>query len=250
MSTRTKLVIANVLMCVGAVPLAFFVLWVSGLLTWISGHQAIIPIGDPLRMFGPLILSFLFTAAVAGTSAAWSWDLVRSNPQSRSRAALGLRLMTAALLISPFAMVFLMSFLTVKPSLQGPQWLDSGRYSRAAIGQERSVTPALVEPKLSNVRPTMQRVPRISKAPEELDELQEIARVATRTALEGYEPMPEEWKNNLTLGAFSEGDERVFELYIAAENPADAVVISTARVNCKSRDVVVTISNRMERKRS
>jgi hypothetical protein len=101
--------IANVLMCVGAVPLAFFVMWLIGLLTLKFGHRPIIPIGDALGMLGLLVLSFLFTAAVAGTSAAWSWDLVRVNPQSRSRVALALRLMTAALLISPFAVIFLMS---------------------------------------------------------------------------------------------------------------------------------------------
>jgi hypothetical protein len=89
----------------------------------------------------------------------------------------------------------------------------------------------------------MQRVPGISTGPKELDELQEIARVATRTALEGYEPMPKEWEENLTLGTSFEGDERIFELYIAAERPEDAVVISTARVNRKSKEVVVTISN-------
>jgi hypothetical protein len=111
MSTRTKLVIANVLMAVGIVPLAFFVVWLIGFLSWISGHRPIIPIGDPLSMFGPFTLSFIFTAAVAGTSAAWSWDLVRATPQSRSRVALGLRLMTAALLISPFALLFLARFL-------------------------------------------------------------------------------------------------------------------------------------------
>jgi hypothetical protein len=96
----------------------------------------------------------------------------------------------------------------------------------------------------------MQRVPGISTAPKELDELQEIARVATRAALEGYEPMPEEWEKNLTLGTSFDGDDRIFELYIAAEKPSDAVVISTARVNRKSRNVVVTISNLAERTRS
>jgi hypothetical protein len=111
MSPRTKLAMANVLMCVGAVPLTFFVVWLTGILTWAPGYQAIIPIMDPLGMIGPLALSFIFTAAVAGTSAAWSWDLVRANPQSRSRVALGLRLMTAALLISPFALLFLARFL-------------------------------------------------------------------------------------------------------------------------------------------
>lgn len=107
MSTHIKLAIANVLMSIGSVPLAFFVVWLVGILTWAPGHRAIIPIMDPLGMIGPFVLSFIFMAAVAGTSAAWSWDLVRANPQSRSRVALGFRLMTVALLISPFAAIFL-----------------------------------------------------------------------------------------------------------------------------------------------
>jgi hypothetical protein len=111
MSTRAKLFIANVLMSVGGVPLAFFVVWLIGIVTWAPGHPAIVPIMDPLGMIGPFVLSFIFTAAVAGTSAAWSWDVVRANPQSRSRVALGLRLTTAALLMSPFALLLLMRFL-------------------------------------------------------------------------------------------------------------------------------------------
>lgn len=111
MSTHTKLVIANVLMSIGTVPLIFFVVWLTGLLTWTSGHRTIIPIGDPLSMMGPFVLSFLFAAAVAGTSAAWSWDLVRADPQNRSPVALGFRLMTASLLISPFVLLFLARFL-------------------------------------------------------------------------------------------------------------------------------------------
>lgn len=111
MSTHSKLVVANVLMGIGIVPLIFFVVWLFGFLTWTSGHQPIIPIGDPLSMMGPFILSFLFAAAVAGISAAWSWDLVRADPQNRSPIALGFRLMTASLLLSPFALLFLARFL-------------------------------------------------------------------------------------------------------------------------------------------
>ncbi len=88
----------------------------------------------------------------------------------------------------------------------------------------------------------MERVKGFSTAPTELDELQEIARVATREALEEY-IFPEEWKMNLTLGTFFDGDDRIFELYVAADRPADAIVISTARVNRKTRDVQVKISN-------
>ncbi|HEY0845605.1 MAG TPA: hypothetical protein VGE12_09560 [Noviherbaspirillum sp.] len=89
----------------------------------------------------------------------------------------------------------------------------------------------------------MERVEEISTAPSELDELQELARVATREALEAYEPLPDEWKEHLTLGTFFEGDDRIFELYVAAEQPANAVVISSARINRKTRSVSVTVSN-------
>ncbi|NNG23842.1 hypothetical protein [Telluria aromaticivorans] len=110
MSTHTKLVIANVLMTIGAIPLVFFVVWLIGILTWTPKHGAIIPIMDPIGMIGPFIMGFIITAAVAGTSAAWSWDLVRANPQNRSRVALVLRLTTVATLISPFAVLFLSRF--------------------------------------------------------------------------------------------------------------------------------------------
>jgi hypothetical protein len=97
-------------MSIGAVPLTFFVIWFIGILTWAPDHRALIPIMDPLGMIGPFVLGFIFTATVGGTSAAWSWDLARAHPQSRSRVALALRLMTAALLITPFALLFLARF--------------------------------------------------------------------------------------------------------------------------------------------
>jgi hypothetical protein len=93
----------------------------------------------------------------------------------------------------------------------------------------------------------MERVKGISTAPTELDELQELARVATRDALENYERIPAEWEENLTLGTFFEGDDRIFKLYIAAERPSDAVVISSARVNRKTKSVSVVITNLKKR---
>jgi len=80
-------------------------------------------------------------------------------------------------------------------------------------------------------------------APKELDKLQELARVATRKALEDYEPIPKEWEANLTLGTFFDGDDRIFELYVAADKPKDAIVISSARVDRKSHSVQVVITN-------
>lgn len=111
MSTHMKLVIANVLMIIGAIPLVFFVVWLIGIVTWTSEHGAIIPIMDPIGMIGPFIVGFIITAMVAGTSAAWSWDLIRANPQNRSRVALVLQLMTVGVLISPFVVLFLSKFL-------------------------------------------------------------------------------------------------------------------------------------------
>ncbi len=77
----------------------------------------------------------------------------------------------------------------------------------------------------------------------ELEDLQEIARRATREALEQYEPIPMEWEKNLTLGTFFEENYRIFELYVAGEKPSDAIIISSARVNRRDRSVKVVVSN-------
>lgn len=62
------------------------------------------------RRYGPFALSFVLTFATADAGATWPWDLVRTHPRMRSRVALGLRLMTAAVLISPLLIFFLMGF--------------------------------------------------------------------------------------------------------------------------------------------
>jgi hypothetical protein len=93
----------------------------------------------------------------------------------------------------------------------------------------------------------MEHVKGKSTAPTELDELQEIARIATKDALEEYERIPVQWEQNLTLGTFFDGDDRIFELYIAAERPADAVVISSVRVNRRTKSVNVVITNLQKR---
>ena len=73
--------------------------------------------------------------------------------------------------------------------------------------------------------------------------LEEIARAATVEALRDFEPVPENWRRELALGTLFDGDDRVFELYVPGERPADAVVISSARVNRKTKHVEVTITN-------
>jgi hypothetical protein len=71
----------------------------------------------------------------------------------------------------------------------------------------------------------------------ELEELQEIARVATVKALEGY-PITDEIRKQLVLGVRFEGDTRVFELYIPGERPQDALLISQATVDRKTKGIL------------
>lgn len=77
----------------------------------------------------------------------------------------------------------------------------------------------------------------------ELEELQEVARAATRVALEGYEPISEEWKKTLPLGILFDGEDRIFQLYVAREKPSDATVLTSARVNKATKAVSVTVTN-------
>ena len=87
----------------------------------------------------------------------------------------------------------------------------------------------------------------LAKKPKELAVLEEIARVATAEALRDFEPVPETWRRELALGTLFEGDDRVFELYVPGERPSDAIVISSARVNRKTKLVEVTITNLAKR---
>ncbi len=82
----------------------------------------------------------------------------------------------------------------------------------------------------------------------ELEELQEIARLATCKALESYDPIPQAWRDKLTIGTFFDGDYRIFELYVPGEKPSDAIIVSSARVNRNDRSVEVVISNLENRK--
>ena len=84
----------------------------------------------------------------------------------------------------------------------------------------------------------------------ELNELEEIARIATRKALEDYEPVPDEWADDLVLTTIFEGDDRIFVMYVPGERREDAIVISSTRVNRKSRAVEVSIPNREKRSAS
>lgn len=63
-----------------------------------------------------------------------------------------------------------------------------------------------------------------------LEELRERARVLTYETLKDYE-IPDGLETRIALGIGFDGDDRIFELYIPAERPEDAIVISSARLN-------------------
>ncbi|UZE26164.1 hypothetical protein LOY67_12400 [Pseudomonas sp. B21-056] len=74
-----------------------------------------------------------------------------------------------------------------------------------------------------------------------LDEMEPIAKEATRRALNEYsEPLKED-QANWTLGKFEGENEGVFEIYIPSEQPLDAKVISRARVDRRSGAVNVEV---------
>ena len=77
----------------------------------------------------------------------------------------------------------------------------------------------------------------------ELADLEEIARIATFEALQSYAAVPAELRHRWVLGIHFEGDDRVFELYVPGERPADALVYASARVNRLTRAVDVTVTN-------
>ncbi|AJA09169.1 hypothetical protein SKP52_11350 [Sphingopyxis fribergensis] len=66
-----------------------------------------------------------------------------------------------------------------------------------------------------------------------INELEPVAREATRKALEGVQKSFDLYQNdpNLTLGTIVEDDVATFQLYLAGATPADAVVLTAARVS-------------------
>ena len=74
-----------------------------------------------------------------------------------------------------------------------------------------------------------------------LDEMEPIAREATRRALNEYQEPPKSEQADWTLGRFETETEGVFEIYIPSEKPLDAKIISCARVDRRTGEVTVTI---------
>lgn len=72
-------------------------------------------------------------------------------------------------------------------------------------------------------------------------DMEEIARLATQEALAEYQDRLPEDMAQLTLGTSTQGDEVIFELYIAGETAMDDQVISQAFVNKFTGDVRVDV---------
>jgi|EndMetStandDraft_4_1072995.scaffolds.fasta_scaffold1179149_1 hypothetical protein len=84
----------------------------------------------------------------------------------------------------------------------------------------------------------------------ELTWLEEIARAATFEALQSYEAVPVELRRQLVLGTLFDGEDRIFELYVPGERPADALVFTSARINRHTRTVDVKVSNLARKSRA
>ncbi|MFC5743197.1 hypothetical protein [Dyella tabacisoli] len=74
-----------------------------------------------------------------------------------------------------------------------------------------------------------------------LDEMELIAREATRRALSEYPQPSKEDQANWTLGKFETESEGVFEIYIPSDRPLDATVISRALVDRATGEVSVEV---------
>ncbi|QDH70175.1 hypothetical protein [Marilutibacter alkalisoli] len=74
-----------------------------------------------------------------------------------------------------------------------------------------------------------------------LDEMEPIAKEATRRALSEYPEPSKEDQANWTLGKFEAESEGLFEIYIPSEQPLDAKVISRARVDRRTGAVSVEV---------
>lgn len=74
-----------------------------------------------------------------------------------------------------------------------------------------------------------------------MDEMEPIAREATRRALSYFPEPSKEEQANWTLGKFETDTEGVFEIYIPSERPSNAKVISCARVDRRKGEVSIEV---------
>ena len=74
-----------------------------------------------------------------------------------------------------------------------------------------------------------------------LSEMEPVAKEATYEALKAYTPPSDEDKEVLVLGKMLTDEAGVFELYVPADNPRDAKVITRATVSRATGQVAVEV---------
>jgi hypothetical protein len=75
----------------------------------------------------------------------------------------------------------------------------------------------------------------------QLSEMELVAKAATFEALKAYTPLSGEEKKMLTLGKVLTDETGIFELYVPADRPQDAKVVSRATVNRLTGQVAVEV---------
>lgn len=76
------------------------------------------------------------------------------------------------------------------------------------------------------------------------DEIFEVAKSAIREALKNHVMPPDDQLENLTWGFFvgnKHDEQRIFELYIAADKPENAQVLAEARVSRRTGEADVKV---------
>ncbi|BEV71189.1 hypothetical protein THUN1379_06710 [Paludibacterium sp. THUN1379] len=74
-----------------------------------------------------------------------------------------------------------------------------------------------------------------------ITDMEPIAKEVMHNALTGYIPPTEEQKKHLTLGKVLTDTEGVFELYVPADRPQDATVISRVTIDRMTGGVKVEV---------
>jgi hypothetical protein len=84
MTPHGKLLMANILMLVGIVPLILGISWILAAISYVQQHKGEMGGSDAFLIIAVLIVTYAFAAVVAGSSALWSGSIMRRNAGLRS----------------------------------------------------------------------------------------------------------------------------------------------------------------------
>lgn len=101
MTPHGKLVTANILILAGIAPLMPGISWILVVILYAQQHKGEMGGSDAFLMIAVLIVSYAFAAVVAGSSALWSWSLMRRSASLRTRSAAFMILVLGVMLVAP-----------------------------------------------------------------------------------------------------------------------------------------------------